>query len=174
MTDETMKSNGSVSLIRENADGSADYQFDFPPEALAALTRLGILTAIQAGIGEAERLNPAAEELPTKFTKRIKQIAIEAGLIAAEPNGFDPTSLTASQLKFAELIVERIKKQEQRDAELRVCVKEFFERYLNRVEESDSGTEFYPITVSCARALMHEPLNALLSKMSSLSGAKPK
>ncbi len=58
MTDEPIKSNGSVSLIRENADGSADYQFDFPPEALRALTRLGILTAIQAGIGEAERLNP--------------------------------------------------------------------------------------------------------------------
>ena len=63
---------------------------------------------------------------------------------------------------------------EERDAELRVCVKEFFEKYLNRVEESDSGTEFYPITVSCCRALMHEPLNALLSKMSALSGAKPK
>ena len=137
MTDETMNSNGSVSLIRENADGSADYQFDFPPEALRALTRLGILTAIQAGIGEAERLNPAEEELPTKFTKRIK-------------------------------------KQEQRDAELRLCVKELFEQYLNRVEESDSGTEFYPVTVSCARALMHEPLNALLSKMSALCGAKPK
>ena len=59
-------------------------------------------------------------------------------------------------------------------SELRLCVKEFFERYLNRVEESDSGKEFYPITVSCSRALMHEPLNALLSKMSALSGAKPK
>jgi hypothetical protein len=38
----------SVTLIRENEDGSADYQFNFPPEALEALTRLGILTAIQA------------------------------------------------------------------------------------------------------------------------------
>jgi hypothetical protein len=57
MTDETING-GSVSLIRENEDGSADYQFNFPPEALAALTRLGILTAIQAGIGEAECLNP--------------------------------------------------------------------------------------------------------------------
>ena len=56
--DETINGEGSVSLIRENEDGSADYQFDFPPEALAALTRLGILTAIQAGIGEAEHLNP--------------------------------------------------------------------------------------------------------------------
>ena len=58
MTDETIKGDCSVSLIRENEDGSADYQFDFPPEALAALTRLGILTAIKAGIAEAECLNP--------------------------------------------------------------------------------------------------------------------
>ena len=57
MTDETING-GSVSLIRENEDGSSDYQFNFPPEALAALTRLGILTAIQAGIAEAECLNP--------------------------------------------------------------------------------------------------------------------
>jgi hypothetical protein len=56
--DETIKGDCSVSLIRENEDGSADYQFDFPPEALAALTRLGILTAIKAGIAEAECLNP--------------------------------------------------------------------------------------------------------------------
>jgi hypothetical protein len=51
----------SVTLLREYADGSADYQFNFPPEALDALTRLGILTAIQAGIGEAEDLNPVDE-----------------------------------------------------------------------------------------------------------------
>ena len=56
--DETIKSEGSVSLIRENEDGSSDFQFNFPPEALAALTRLGILTAIKAGIAEAECLNP--------------------------------------------------------------------------------------------------------------------
>ena len=60
MTDETING-GSVSLIRENEDGSSDYQFNFSPEALAALTRLGILTAIQAGIGEAKHLNPDTE-----------------------------------------------------------------------------------------------------------------
>ena len=67
--DETIKSDGSVSLIRENEDGSADFQFNFPPEALAALTRLGILTAIKAGIAEAECLNPdtpPAEETTSK------------------------------------------------------------------------------------------------------------
>ena len=51
MTDTISTTN--VTLIRENEDGSADYQFHFPPEALDALTRLGIMTAIQAGIDEA-------------------------------------------------------------------------------------------------------------------------
>ena len=32
---------------------------------------------------------------------------------------------------------------------LQGLVKEFFDKYLNRVEESDSGTEFSPITLSC-------------------------
>jgi hypothetical protein len=36
---------------------------------------------------------------------RIKKLAIEATLIAAEPNGFDPTRLSMSQQKFALLIV---------------------------------------------------------------------
>ena len=66
MTDKTIKGDCSVSLIRENEDGSADYQFDFPPEALDALTRLGILTAINAGIAEAEHLNPAEKKMPTR------------------------------------------------------------------------------------------------------------
>ena len=52
----------NVTLIRENEDGSADYQFNFPPEALEALTRLGILTAIQAGIEDAKRLNPEEQD----------------------------------------------------------------------------------------------------------------
>ena len=73
LTDETIKGDCYVSLIRDNKDGSSDFQFNFPPEALAALTRLGILTAINAGIAEAECLNPAEEELPTKFTKHIRK-----------------------------------------------------------------------------------------------------
>ena len=62
--------------------------------------------------------------------------------------------------------------QQERDAELRACVKEFFEKYLNLVEESDSGKEFNPITISCCRALMLEPLNNLLNRMAELSGAE--
>ena len=55
---EIIKGECSVELIRENVDGSVDYALNFPPEALDALTRLGILTAIKAGIEEAKRLNP--------------------------------------------------------------------------------------------------------------------
>lgn len=47
-----------VELVKENADGSAVYQFDFPPEALAALTRLGIMTALQAGFENARKFAP--------------------------------------------------------------------------------------------------------------------
>tara|TARA_R110000803_G_scaffold95801_2_gene163894 strand:+ start:241 stop:489 length:249 start_codon:yes stop_codon:yes gene_type:complete len=60
------------------------------------------------------------------------------------------------------------------DAELRVCVKEFFDKYLNRTEESSGGKMFNPIVVSCCRVMMTEPLNNLLARMAELSGAKPK
>ena len=55
---ETVIGTASVELIRENPDGSADYVFNFPPEAMAALTRLGIMTAIKAGLDEAKKLDP--------------------------------------------------------------------------------------------------------------------
>ena len=41
------------------------------------------------------------------MNERIKQLAIEARLIVAEPNGFDPTRLSEAQQKFAELIVSK-------------------------------------------------------------------
>jgi len=61
---------------------------------------------------------------------------------------------------------------EERALELQGLVKEFFEKYLNRVEESDSGKDFNPIVVSCCRAMMTEPLNNLLARMAELSGAE--
>jgi hypothetical protein len=64
--------------------------------------------------------------------------------------------------------------QEERNAELRQCVKEFFEAYLNRVEVTEEGQEFSPIALHCCRAAMLEPLNNLLDKMAKLSGAKAK
>ena len=51
-----------VTLIRENEDGSADYQCNFSPEELDALTRLGILTALQVAIEDAKRPNPEEQD----------------------------------------------------------------------------------------------------------------
>ena len=56
--------------------------------------------------------------------------------------------------------------------ELKECVREFFEQYLNRREESDSGRMFAPIYVSSCRALMTGPLGELLERIRVLSGAK--
>ena len=88
MTETTGTTN--VTLIRENEDGSADYQFNFPPEALEALTRLGILTAIQAGIEDAKRLNPEEEEA-SDFTPVIKELADEAGFALWGGEKYKPT-----------------------------------------------------------------------------------
>jgi len=41
------------------------------------------------------------------LNRHLREIAIEAKLIAAEPNGFDLTYLTPSQLAFAEAIIRR-------------------------------------------------------------------
>ena len=61
--------------------------------------------------------------------------------------------------------------QEERDAELRVLVKELFEKYLNRVEESSSGKLFSPVVISNCRVLTVEPLNKLMERIRILSGA---
>ena len=63
-------------------------------------------------------------------------------------------------------------RNEEDALELQQLVKEFFNTYLNRVEESDEGRLFNPITVSCCRVMMVKPLSELLSKMQELSGAK--
>jgi hypothetical protein len=80
---------GNVTQIRENEDGSAVYQFDFPPEALAALTRLGILTAIKAGIGEAKKLAPDYDA-ESEFTDDIKDLAEDAGFCMWGDESYKP------------------------------------------------------------------------------------
>lgn len=40
------------------------------------------------------------------MNKRIRQLAVEARLIAPEYNGFDQNNLSKAQQKFAELIVQ--------------------------------------------------------------------
>jgi len=70
-----------VSLIRENDDGSADYMFHLSPESVAAFARLGIMTALQAGVDEAKRYEPDDEEEPPALVmdESIKRLAAEAG-----------------------------------------------------------------------------------------------
>ena len=60
MTEETIEGAYNVRLTKENPDGSAVFEFDFPPEAIRAFTRLGILAAIEAGIENAKKLDPEA------------------------------------------------------------------------------------------------------------------
>ena len=57
--------------------------------------------------------------------------------------------------------------------ELQALVKDFFEKFLDTWEESDSGREFHPITISCCRCMKVEPLDNLLKRMRELSGAEP-
>jgi len=83
----SIEGTANVTLVKENEDGSAVYQFDFPPEALSALTRLGILTAIQAGIGDAKKLAP---EYNPEFTDEIKELAKEAGFCMWEDESWKP------------------------------------------------------------------------------------
>jgi hypothetical protein len=87
-----------------------------------------------------------------------------------ELNDAKPEQLTDEEF---EALADEMQ-QEERNAELRECVKVFFDKYLNRIEESSGGRLFNPIIISCCRALMTEGLDELLAKMSELSGAKPK
>ena len=45
------------------------------------------------------------------MNERIKQLAVEAGMIVGEPNGFDMTRLMPKEVKFAQLIVEECAKR---------------------------------------------------------------
>ena len=45
------------------------------------------------------------------MNERIRQLAVEAGMIVGEPNGFDMTRLMPKEVKFAELIVEECAKR---------------------------------------------------------------
>jgi len=110
-----------VTLVKENEDGSAVYQFNFPPEAMEALTRLGILTAIQVGIGEAKKLAP---EYNPKFTDEIKALAEEAGFVTwngerwnIDNNVVDWASPYDDELvKFYHLATDLAYKRAMRDA----------------------------------------------------------
>ena len=52
--------------------------------------------------------------------------------------------------------------------ELAKAVRDFFE-LLDNTEESDNGYEFHPVTISCTRAMLIQPLDDVLTKMKELS-----
>lgn len=45
-----------ITLIRENEDGSADYNFDMTEEETRALIRFAIIEALKRGIEEGKKL----------------------------------------------------------------------------------------------------------------------
>jgi hypothetical protein len=45
------------------------------------------------------------------MNKRIKELALQAGMIVGEANGFDMTRMMPREVKFAELIVEECMRQ---------------------------------------------------------------
>ena len=75
-------------------------------------------------------------------------------------------------MDFARAIEFALEKKNGAYDELRECVKELFENYLNLREESDSGRVFAPVQVSSVRVMLTEPLGELLEKMRVLSGAE--
>lgn len=54
----------NVSLLKENADGSAVYSFDLSDDMKDALLRFGIMKALEAGIESAKPLHPDFQEEP--------------------------------------------------------------------------------------------------------------
>ena len=107
-----MEKKTEVVLIKENDDGSADYMFNLPPESMAAFARLGIMTAIQAGLDGAKRYEPDNEEVPA-MDDNIKRLAIEAGFIAWDEEEWKPEGIVfdwasaedESLVNFCHLIV---------------------------------------------------------------------
>ena len=75
-------------------------------------------------------------------------------------------------MNYEQLVAEM--RNEEDALELQKLVKEFFENYLHRVEETDSGKEFSPVMIRCCRVFLLEPLNNLLDRMAKLSGATRK
>jgi len=107
-----MEKKTEVVLIKENDDGSADFMFNLPPESMAAFARLGIITAIQAGLDGAKRYEPDNEEVPA-MDDNIKRLAIEAGFIAWDEEEWKPEGIVfdwasaedESLVKFCHLVV---------------------------------------------------------------------
>lgn len=102
-----------VSLIKDNDDGSTDFMFNLAPEYITAFARLGIMTAIQAGLDGAKRYEPDNEEPPAPAMEaNIKRLAIEAGFIAWDEEEWRPAGVV-SLIKFYHLVRKEAIAQER-------------------------------------------------------------
>jgi hypothetical protein len=64
------------------------------------------------------------------MNEQIKELAIEANLISPELNGFDPTHLSISQQKFAELVAEK-----EREACATICEQLPLPEWPNKIRQ---------------------------------------
>ena len=104
----------------------------------------------------------------------VEQFGVRAERLQAELGTDDVKYLLVKEWLKAAYLVGKEEGDQIADynAELRECVKELFDKYLNRREESDSGRMFAPVQVSSVRVMLTEPLGELLEKMRALSGAE--
>jgi hypothetical protein len=107
--------------------------------------------------------------------QKLAQIALDKMVAENERLGLYHNPEYVDSVNMSEKHVHESDKSimEPREDELKECVHEFFTKYLNYVEETDSGRPFNPVTIGCCRSLMLEPLNKLLDRMRELSGAEP-
>ena len=110
---------------------------------------------------EVQRLGQEIEATPSKWVKLTEEEIGELYRMGWKNN-----------MDFARAIEFALEKKNGAHDELRECVKEFFQKYLNIREESDSGRMFAPVQVSSVRSMLVEPLGELLEKMRALSGAE--
>jgi hypothetical protein len=115
----------------------------------------------EAAMYEVQRLGQEIEATPSKWVKLTETEIGELYRMGWKNN-----------MDFARAIEFALEKKNGAYDELRECVKELFEKYLNRREESDSGRMFAPVQVSSVRVMLTEPLGELLEKMRLLSGAE--
>lgn len=104
----------------------------------------------------------------------VEGFGMRSERLQAELGSYDAEFVRVKEWLHAAYMVGREEGDQIADynAELRECVKEFFEKYLNRQEESESGRMFAPVQVSSVRVMLVEPLGELLEKMRVLSGAE--
>ena len=82
-----------------------------------------------------------------------------------------PTQYGTVTVEYMQREIEVERESSVEGQKLKEAVKELFNTYLNRVEESDSGYPFHPVSVGCCRAMLLKPLGELLEIMRELSGA---